>query len=189
MEYAENGDMFSYLRKSTMTEPQIRAWLLQILWAFRYMHALGVVHRDLKCENILLTANYNIRVADFGFARFVDVARNSSVSTVCGTMAYSAPELLSATRPYNPMGVDVWAIGVVLFLMANNVAPYRNKRKEDIYKKQVSPPGWHDKRTKRKRRKQKKGGGEIKLASGKRSRTKWTITGKAKKLFYVQVPI
>lgn len=135
--------MYAYLRKSTLTEPQIRIWILQILWAFRYMQALGVVHRDLKCENILLTSNYNLRIADFGFARFVDITRNPSVSTVCGTMAYSPPEVLSATRPYNPMAADVWAIGVVLFMMANNVVPFRNKRKEDVYKKQVNAQGLH----------------------------------------------
>lgn len=138
MEYAGNGDMFTYLRKNTLNEDQIRSWLVQILWAFKYMHGVGVVHRDLKCENILLTDNYNVRVADFGFARFVSRGRNPGVDTICGTLMYSSPELLSGTRPYNPVATDVWAIGVVLFMMSNNVAPFRDKKKEEIYKKQVS---------------------------------------------------
>lgn len=138
MEYAENGDMFTYLRKTKLTEVQIRSWLLQILWAFSYMHGVGVVHRDLKCENILLTKRYNLRIADFGFARFVDRGRNPGADTVCGTMTYSAPELLYGKRPYNPVAADVWAIGVVLFIMCNNVPPFRNSHKEDIHRKQVS---------------------------------------------------
>lgn len=138
MEYAENGDMFTYLQKNKLTEEQIRVWLLQILWAFSYMHSVGVVHRDLKCENILLTGRYNLRIADFGFARFVDRGRNPGAYTVCGTMTYSAPELLYGKRPYNPVATDVWAIGVVLFIMANNVPPFRNSNKDNLHKKQVS---------------------------------------------------
>ncbi|VVC38410.1 Protein kinase domain,Protein kinase-like domain,Serine/threonine-protein kinase, active site [Cinara cedri] len=138
MEYAENGDLYTYLQSNTLTEPQIRMWTMQILWAFRYMHTAGVVHRDMKCENVLLTGNFNVRIADFGFTRFVGRGRNPGADTVCGTLAYSAPELLAGTKPYNPMAVDVWAIGVVVFMMANNVAPFRDKFKEDMYKKQVT---------------------------------------------------
>ncbi|CAI6373953.1 unnamed protein product [Macrosiphum euphorbiae] len=138
MEYAENGDLFTYLQKMQLTEAQIRSWLLQILWAFSYMHGVGVVHRDLKCENILLTSRYNLRIADFGFARFVDRGRNPEANTVCCTMTYSAPELLYGKRPYNPVAVDVWAIGVVLFIMCNNVPPFRNRHRKDIHRKQVS---------------------------------------------------
>ncbi|KAE9541603.1 hypothetical protein AGLY_003594, partial [Aphis glycines] len=138
MEFAENGDLFTHLHNTVMNESQIRSWLLQILWAFIYMHTMGVVHRDLKCENILLTSNYNVRIADFGFARFVDRGRNPGADTLCGTMTYSSPELLFGKRPYNPVVADVWAIGVVLYMMANNMAPFRDKTKEEIHKKQVS---------------------------------------------------
>ncbi|XP_025204917.1 testis-specific serine/threonine-protein kinase 3-like [Melanaphis sacchari] len=138
MEFAENGDLFTHLRNTVMKESQIRSWLVQILWAFMYMHSMGVVHRDLKCENILLTSNYNVRIADFGFARFVDRGRNPGADTLCGTLTYSSPELLYGKRPYNPVFSDVWAIGVVLFMMANNKAPFRDKTKEEIHRKQVS---------------------------------------------------
>ncbi|CAH1715085.1 unnamed protein product [Aphis gossypii] len=138
MEFAENGDLFTHLHNTVMSESQIRSWLMQILWAFIYMHTMGVVHRDLKCENILLTSNYNVRIADFGFARFVDRGRNPGADTLCGTMTYSSPELLFGHRPYNPVVADVWAIGVVLYMMANNMAPFRDKTKEEIHKKQIS---------------------------------------------------
>ncbi|XP_026808872.1 testis-specific serine/threonine-protein kinase 3-like [Rhopalosiphum maidis] len=138
MEYAENGDLFTYLQHKTLEEPQIRSWFMQILYAFMYMHRMGVVHRDLKCENILLTRNYNVRITDFGFARFVDLGRNPGVDTACGTMLYSSPELLSGQRPYNPVLVDVWAIGIVLYTMTNNKEPFRDKNKRAMLKKQLA---------------------------------------------------
>lgn len=138
MEYAGNGDMNAFLKTVRLSEPQIRSWLVQILWAIQYMHRMGVVHRDLKCENILLTSNYNVRVGDFGFARFVSRGRNPRAKSICGTQTYLSPELLSGAKPYNPMIVDVWAVGVVLFMMANNLPPFNDSRKKDMIRKQVT---------------------------------------------------
>ncbi|XP_050431107.1 testis-specific serine/threonine-protein kinase 2-like [Adelges cooleyi] len=137
MEYAENGDMYTYLKKITLTEDQIRSWFRQILWAFKYMHGVGIVHRDVKCENILLTAKLNVRVADFGFTRFVGRGRHPGADTICGTLAYSSPELVTATRPYNPVAADIWALGIVLYVMANNAMPFRDKNRDEMYKKQM----------------------------------------------------
>ncbi|XP_025412862.1 testis-specific serine/threonine-protein kinase 2-like [Sipha flava] len=138
MEYAVNGDMAAFLKTVRLSEPQIRSWLVQILWALQYMHRVGVVHRDLKCENLLLTINYNVRVADFGFARFVSRGRNPRAKSICGTQTYLSPELLLGTKPYNPVVADVWAIGVVLFMMANNLPPFNDSRKKDIINKQLA---------------------------------------------------
>jgi testis-specific serine kinase len=138
MEYAENGDLFTFLQFKTLEESQIRSWFMQILYAFMYMHRMGVVHRDLKCENILLTHNYNVRITDFGFARFVDTGRNPGADTPCGTVLYTSPELLSGQRPYNPVLADVWAIGVVLCTMTNNREPFRDKNRKVMIRKQVS---------------------------------------------------
>ncbi|XP_050527921.1 serine/threonine-protein kinase H1 homolog [Daktulosphaira vitifoliae] len=138
MEYAENGDLHSYLKKKILSEDQIRSWFRQILWAFKYMHSVGIVHRDIKCENILLTAKYNVRIADFGFTRFVGRGRHPGADTICGTLSYSSPELVSALRPYNPIAADIWALGVVLFVMSNNTTPFKDKNKDEMYKKQMS---------------------------------------------------
>ena len=68
--YAENGDLLEYITKhGALPENHGRLWMRQLLMAVDYLDRIGVAHRDIKCENILVTANLNIQLADFGFAR------------------------------------------------------------------------------------------------------------------------
>jgi len=70
--------------------------------------------RDLKCENLLLDVNNNIKISDFGFARRFEAGE--VCKTFCGSAAYAAPEILRGI-PYEPTGYDVWSIGVILYIM------------------------------------------------------------------------
>ena len=73
-----------------------------------------VPFRDLKCENLLLDVNNNIKISDFGFARRFE--HGQLCRTFCGSAAYAAPEILQGI-PYEPTGYDVWSIGVILYIM------------------------------------------------------------------------
>ncbi|KAL9707016.1 hypothetical protein quinque_010534 [Culex quinquefasciatus] len=96
------------------TEP--RFWFYQMADAVRYLHRQDIAHRDLKCENILISANMNVKLSDFGFARTcTDPSSGTAImsKTFCGSAAYAAPEIISTT-PYNPKMADLWSLGVLL---------------------------------------------------------------------------
>ncbi|KAJ8893424.1 hypothetical protein PR048_006015 [Dryococelus australis] len=126
MSCATGGDLLEYIRShGPVPEHLSRKWFRQILEGLRYLHGQNIAHRDLKCENILLSAHDNIKIADFGFARYcVDSNGRRTLSrTFCGSAAYAAPEMLSGT-PYNPKMADVWSTGVILYIMLNASMPF-----------------------------------------------------------------
>jgi len=122
MTYAENGDLLNFILKNgTINESQAKTWFYQILQGVIYLHSKEIVHRDLKCENILLMSTMNIRITDFGFARII---KNSELSqTYCGSLAYACREILTGI-PYDPMKADVWSLGVIIFVMLNKGMPF-----------------------------------------------------------------
>lgn len=126
MRYAENGDLLNYIKKhGPVNEQQSKKWFAQMVKAVRYLHAHDIAHRDLKCENILLTKKMNIKLADFGFARYCSDEHGKRVlsETYCGSAAYAAPEVVKGV-PYDPKTADVWSLGIILFIMLNAKMPF-----------------------------------------------------------------
>ncbi|XP_017035418.1 testis-specific serine/threonine-protein kinase 1 [Drosophila kikkawai] len=126
MRYAEHGDLLSHIKKNgPIEEKQCKIWFLQMSKALKYLHSIDIAHRDLKCENILLSKRLNIKLADFGFARFCrdDGGREMKSETYCGSAAYAAPEVVCG-RPYDPKSADAWSLGVILFIMINAKMPF-----------------------------------------------------------------
>ena len=121
LEYAEQGELFDYLVSNrSIPEEQAMEFFRQIILAIEYLHDHGICHRDLKPENILLDSNGRIKIADFGFARWV---KSNIADTACGSPHYAAPEVISG-RPYDGRKADVWSCGVILFALVAGYLPF-----------------------------------------------------------------
>ena len=124
LELAECGDVLEFVRtrsRGSVGETLARRWVLQTARAIAYMHGQGVAHRDVKCENLLLDSRKNIKLSDFGFVRRVGVGELSR--TFCGSAAYAAPEIIRSFS-YSPFMSDVWALGVVAYILATGYMPF-----------------------------------------------------------------
>jgi len=138
MSYAGKGDLLTHCRLiGAMRDDQCRPIFKQIVYGIEYLHNSRIIHRDLKCENILLCMDDIVKIADFGFARTMD---NKIVSrTFCGSAAYAAPELLKG-KAYSGFASDIWSLGCILFVMACSMMPFRDENITILTKEQKSPP-------------------------------------------------
>ena len=85
------------------------------------MHSQGIAHRDLKLENLLLDANHNLKVADFGLSN--TMTDGQSLETFCGSPDYVAPEILKS-EAYDGTKIDSWSAGVILYTVLFGRLPF-----------------------------------------------------------------
>ncbi|XP_074868845.1 testis-specific serine/threonine-protein kinase 2-like [Carettochelys insculpta] len=127
MELGVQGDLLEFIKsRGAISEEVARKMFHQLSSAIKYCHDLDVVHRDLKCENLLLDKDFNVKLSDFGFSRRLTRDENGKLilsKTFCGSAAYAAPEVLQGI-PYEPKIYDIWSLGVILFIMVCGSMPY-----------------------------------------------------------------
>lgn len=122
MEMAGHGDLLEYIKlRGALEENKSKSMFGQFVDAIDHLHGLNIVHRDLKCENLLLDVKNNIKVSDFGFAR--ELSNNELSKTFCGSAAYAAPEILLGIA-YEGYSYDIWSMGVILYIMVCGSMPY-----------------------------------------------------------------
>ena len=133
MKLATGGDLLTYInRRKCLLEITAKKLIAQVLCAVDHIHSHDIVHRDLKCENLLLDGRENVLISDFGFA--TQQPKNYLLTTFCGSYAYAAPEILAGST-YNGKSADLWSIGVIMYAMINGRLPFIDTTPKNILEK------------------------------------------------------
>ncbi|KAG7662808.1 uncharacterized protein J8A68_003662 [[Candida] subhashii] len=125
LEYASGGELFDYiLHHKYLKENVAKKLFSQLVSGVDYMHSKGLIHRDLKLENLLLDKHQNVIISDFGFVNSYNREKSDLMKTSCGSPCYAAPELVLTQSPYEGRKVDIWSLGVILYAMLAGYLPF-----------------------------------------------------------------
>jgi len=114
-------------------ETTARRIFKQTIEAVNYLHSLHIVHRDIKLDNILVEESSRmVKLIDFGFS--VVISGGQRLKVFCGTPSYMAPEIVRK-QDYDGKPVDIWAVGVLLFVMLTGSFPFKGVSEQDLYSK------------------------------------------------------
>uniref|UniRef100_A0A8D2J1V1 Maternal embryonic leucine zipper kinase n=1 Tax=Varanus komodoensis TaxID=61221 RepID=A0A8D2J1V1_VARKO len=137
LEYCPGGELFDYIiAKDRLSEEEARVFFCQIVAAIAYVHSQGYAHRDLKPENLLIDAEHNLKLIDFGLCAKPKGGLDYHLSTCCGSPAYAAPELIQG-KAYIGSEADVWSMGVLLYALLCGFLPFDDDNVMALYKKIV----------------------------------------------------
>lgn len=149
LEYINGCSLYNYIKGKTnnlLDEQEARRIFKQVLLAVEYCHNLGVAHRDIKFDNILLDSKNNVKLIDFGFATLDSYDQKTRL--FCGTPSYMAPEIVKR-KDYCAVNADIWALGIVLYAMLCGKMPFRGFNDKELYRKIekgsfILPGNFHD---------------------------------------------
>ncbi|TXT15968.1 hypothetical protein VHUM_00471 [Vanrija humicola] len=143
-ELCSGGELFDYLvERGRILEGEGRRLFGELCAAVGFLHRQGVVHRDLKLENVLLDGELRVKLGDLGFAR--EFQRGRLMETFCGTTGYASPEML-AGKKYQGVETDVWSLGIILYTLLCGGLPFDDDdervMKDLIERGEYDEPEW-----------------------------------------------
>lgn len=121
LDLCSGGDLLNYIMKHPQNHPTVHKRILyQVLSALAYIHERDIAHRDIKPDNILLTEDLQVKLADFGCCEDVALRRDPKT---CGTMWYAAPEVILSPEKTGSKS-DIWSFGILLFVLFSGHLPW-----------------------------------------------------------------
>ena len=132
LDYCAGGELFCHLQRlGKFAEPRARFYTAELVLALAHVHALGVVYRDLKPENVLLDQRGHVRLTDFGLSKEGVTLHAKGAHSFCGTPEYLAPEILA--RRGHGRAVDWWSLGALLYEMLTGLPPFYSRDREKLF--------------------------------------------------------
>jgi MAP/microtubule affinity-regulating kinase len=129
LEHCEGGTLLDLILSDTLQNvSEVKRLFRPIADAVSYLHGRGIAHGDIKPDNIVLTADGDAKLIDFGYSKEMLIGFDEDKS---GTVKYCAPELFCSSA-YDTRKADVWSLGILLFVMATGTFPYRSSDDEVV---------------------------------------------------------
>ena len=138
MEYYSEGDLYRFLSKyNKLNEEDASIIFYQIVNGVEYLHNNFICHRDLKLENILIDKKKNVKIIDYNLSNFFLESNGCILKTPCGSPYYAAPEMIK-NKSYNAKSVDIWSIGIILYVILCGFLPFEDKNSRRLYQKIIN---------------------------------------------------
>ena len=133
--FCEGGDIYNKIQKQNgefFKEEQILNWMVQILLGLNYIHKNGIIHRDIKPQNIFIQNKHIICIGDFGIAKIINQIQTQTMTSIIGTPLYMSPESFNEPNSKN-LASDIWSMGCCLYEICNLKHAFGADRLESVF--------------------------------------------------------
>ncbi|KAI8088952.1 kinase-like domain-containing protein [Halteromyces radiatus] len=133
MEYCHGGDVLTILQQISLTNDAMDCIFKQLLRGMAHLHSLGIAHRDIKPDNLLMTRQGILKITDFGVAHQIIKKEKEVVvcQGLCGSMPYWPPELFTSVEYYDGLAMDVWSAAITFYCLLYTQIPFLQATTQD----------------------------------------------------------
>jgi ribosomal protein S6 kinase alpha-5 len=135
LDYMCRGDLLAHSLRRRFTEDEVRIYIGETILALQHLHKLGIIHRDVKLENILLDFQGHAVLSDFGLSRIFLPHQKNRAHSMCGTLWYMAPEMVETSAAGHGMAVDWWSLGIATYELLTGELPFDCQSETNIREK------------------------------------------------------